>query len=69
MKFGFTRREIKPVTKEQEEEFSKSFEENKVGAKDKFAMILAAFLTIVLPCLAVLGLMALVMMLIFGGVG
>ena len=67
MKFGFTRREIKPVTKEQEEAFGSSCEENKVGFKDTMAMVIAAFLTIVLPCLAVLGLMALLAILIFGG--
>lgn len=54
MKFGFTRREIKRSTKEQEEEFSKRMKEANVGFKDVFAMIVAAFFTIVLPCLLIL---------------
>lgn len=66
MKFGFTRREIKPVSKEQQEDFAKRMEENKVGFKDKFAMVFSAFLTIVLPCLLVLGVISVIILLIFG---
>ena len=66
MKFGFTRREIKPVTKEQEAEFNERMKEEHVGFKDGFAMVLAAFLTVVLPCLAVLGVIALIMLWAFG---
>ena len=66
MKFGFTRREIKPVTKEQEKEFSERMEENKVGFKDGIIMVLTAFVTLVLPSLLVLGLLSLLVLLIFG---
>lgn len=65
MKFGFTRREIKPVTKEQEEEFGKRLKENKVGFKDGTAMFFAAFLTIILPCILVLLVLAGIILLIF----
>ena len=67
MKFGFTRREIKPVTKEQEEDFSRRVKENGVGFKDYLSMVFAAFLTIVLPCLLVLGALGALMIWLFGG--
>ena len=66
MKFGFTRREIKPATKEQKEDFQNRFVENKVGFKDKFAMHLAAIITIILPCLLVLLALAALVLTIFG---
>ena len=45
---------LKKSTKEDEEQFSQMLEEEKVGWKDKFAMLIAAFFTIMLPCVAVL---------------
>ncbi len=66
MKFGFTRREIKPATKEQNEDFRNRLKENKVGFKDKLAMILAAFVTIILPCLLVLLALAALVLTVFG---
>ena len=66
MKFGFTRREIKPVTKEQEAEFAERMKEEKVGFKDGFAMVFAALFTIVLPCLLVLGGLSLLILWLFG---
>ena len=66
MKFGLTRREIKPVTKEQKEDFSNRFKENNVGFKDKFAMLVAAFITIILPCLLVIGAISLLVLTLFG---
>ena len=45
---------LKKSTKEEEAQFSQMFEEEKVGWKDKFAMLIAAFFTIMLPCVAVL---------------
>ena len=67
MKFGFTRREIKPVTKEQEEEFGKGLNDNKVGFKESLLLVATAFVTIVLPCLLVLGLLSLFTIWVFGG--
>ena len=56
---------LKKSTKEQEEQFSRMFEEEQVGCLDKFAMLIAAFFTIMLPCIAVLlGFAALIMWLI-----
>ena len=45
---------LKKSTKEDEAQFSQMLEEEKVGWKDKFAMLIAAFFTIMLPCVAVL---------------
>ena len=53
---------LKKSTKEEEEQFSMMLEEEKVGWKDKLAMLIAAFFTIMLPCVAVLlGFAALIM--------
>ena len=53
---------LKKSTKEEEEQFSLMMEEEQVGWKDKFAMLIAAFFTIMLPCIAVLlGFAALIM--------
>ncbi len=69
MKFGLTRREIKPVTKEQEQAFSEALNENKVGFKEGAVMVFSAFITIVLPSLAVLGVLSLFVLWIFGAFG
>jgi hypothetical protein len=45
---------LKKSTKEEEAQFSQMFEEENVGWKDKLAMLIAAFFTIMLPCIAVL---------------
>ena len=45
---------LKKSTKEEEEQFSMMLEEEKVGWKDKLAMLIAAFFTIMLPYVAVL---------------
>jgi hypothetical protein len=45
---------LKKSTKEEEAQFSQMFEEENVGWKDKLAMLIAAFFTIMLPCVAVL---------------
>ena len=53
---------LKKSTKEEEAQFSQMLEEEKVGWKDKLAMLIAAFFTIMLPCIAVLlGFAALIM--------
>ena len=45
---------LKKSTKEEEAQFSRMLEEEQVGWKDKLAMFVAAFFTIMLPCVAVL---------------
>ena len=45
---------LKKSTKEEEAQFSQMLEEEKVGWKDKLAMLIAAFFTILLPCVAIL---------------
>ena len=53
---------LKKSTKEEEEQFCLMMEEEQVGWKDKFAMLIAAFFTIMLPATAVLlGFAALIM--------
>ena len=47
-------RRLKKSTEQDELDFAKRMEEEKVGCADSFAMILSAFLMIVLPCLGVL---------------
>ena len=53
---------LKKSTKEEEAQFTHMLEEEQVGWKDKLAMLIAAFFTIMLPCIAVLlGFAALIM--------
>lgn len=40
---------LKKSTPEQEEEFGRMFEEEKVGWKDKLAMLISAYLVIMIP--------------------
>ena len=56
---------LKKSTKEEEEQFAEMLEEEQVGWLDKLAMLIAAFITIIVPCLlALLGFSALVLWLI-----
>jgi hypothetical protein len=57
---------LKKSTKEQEEQFGRMLEEEKVGCADKFAMLVAAFFTIMLPCIAVLVAFAALMLWLVG---
>ena len=59
-------RRLKKPTREQEEEFRKRMSDDKITAKDRFAMALSAFLVIVLPCLAVLVAFGLLILFLFG---
>ena len=45
---------LKKSTKEEEQQFADMFEEEQVGWKDKLAMLIAAFFTLMLPAIAVL---------------
>jgi hypothetical protein len=57
---------LKKSTKEEEEQFGRMMEEEKVGCADKFAMLVAAFFTIMLPCIAVLVAFAALMLWLIG---
>ena len=59
-------RRLKKATREQEEEFRERMSDEKLTAKDRFAMVFSAFLAIVLPCLAVLLIFGLLILLLFG---
>ena len=67
MRLGFTRREVKPVTEEQEKDFQKRMKDNKVGKKDIAAMLISAFIWIILPTLLVLLLIGVIAYAAFGG--
>lgn len=60
------RRKLKKSTREEEEAFRKLLEEANLTRKDKLAMVLSAFLTILLPCALILTVMALIILAIFG---
>ena len=57
---------LKKSTPEEEEQFGRMMEEEKVGWKDKFAMIISAFAVIVLPSLLILIGMSTLMLWVFG---
>lgn len=59
---------LKKSTPEQEQEFKDMLENEQVGAKDRFAMSLSAFLVIVLPCFLLLALFGFLMLLLFGAI-
>ncbi len=59
-------RRLKKSTPEQDEELKERFKEEKVGAKDTLAMIIAALYTLVLPCALVLIALGAFCMLLFG---
>ena len=58
---------LKKSTPEQEEAFENMLQEEKVTFKDRFAMVMAAYLTILLPCTLVLIALGLLLIWIFGG--
>jgi len=58
---------IKKSTPEQEEQFKEMLHEEKVTWKDRIAMVLAAYLTILLPCAVILVVVGLLIILLFGG--
>ena len=57
---------LKKSTPEEEEQFGKMLEEQKVGWKDRLAMMLSAYVVIVIPCLLVLIGMSVLMLWVFG---
>ena len=60
-------KKLKKSTPEQEEEFQKMLEEEKVTWKDRLAMVLAAYLTILLPCALILVTLGLLLIWLFCG--
>ena len=58
---------LRKATEEDEQSFVNAMEENDVGFKDKFAMVIAALITIVLPCLLILLAISGIALLLFGG--
>lgn len=66
MAFGLFGRKLRKATKKQEQEFSENLQKEQVGFRDGFAMVLSAFVTIILPCLLILCGMGFLMLLLFG---
>ena len=62
----FFRKKLKKSTPESERAFAEMLKEEGVGFKDKLAMILSAFLMLVLPSILILVGLSLLMMWIFG---
>ena len=58
---------LKKSTPEQEAEFTEMLYEEKVTWKDRISMVLAAYLTILLPCAIILLVVGLLVIAIFGG--
>ncbi len=62
--FFFSKR-LKKSTKEEDQAFRDRMQEEKVSLKDGLAMVLSAYVTLVLPCLLILlGLAAVVFLLL-----
>lgn len=57
---------FKKHTEQEEKEYYRQVQEEKLTWKDRFAMAWSAFLVIVLPCLLVLATLSLLTLLIFG---
>ncbi|MBQ3141489.1 MAG: hypothetical protein IJC25_05970 [Clostridia bacterium] len=50
----FFKKRLRKATPEDDAKLAQAMEENDVGFKDRFAMVVSAFLVIVLPCLLIL---------------
>jgi hypothetical protein len=59
-------RRLKKSTPQQEKEFAENLSKENVGFKDRLAMYLSAILVLVLPALAVVVLLSLLVLWIFG---
>ena len=58
---------LKKSTPEQEAQFADMLHEEKVTWKDRICMVLAAYLTILLPCAIILLVVGLLVIWLFGG--
>ncbi len=63
----FFRKRLKKWTPEDDEKLARAMNENNVGFKDRIAMVIAAFIVIVIPCLLVLLGISGLALLLFGG--
>ena len=61
-----TWKRLKKPTKEQEAEFQERLSDENLTWKDKLAMVLGAYITILLPCILILLAIGLLSMLLFG---
>ena len=59
---------LKKPNPEKEKEFRENVAREKIDAKDRLAMMLAAFVTVLLPCLFILTTISLFAMWVFGAV-
>ena len=57
---------LKKPTPEQEKEFKERMSSEEVTWKDKIAMVLSAYVAILLPCIVIIALFALLILWIFG---
>lgn len=62
----FFRKKLKKITPEEKAEFRENIQKENVNFKDKIAMVLSAYVVIVLPCLIVLILLSLLAMFLVG---
>ena len=62
----FFKKRLKKATAEDDKKFREMMQENDVGKKDSIAMVLAALLVLVLPCLLVLLGISLLALFLFG---
>ena len=58
---------LKKSTPEQEEQFAEMLKEEKVGWKDRFAMVLSAYLIILIPSILILSAFGLLLIWLMGG--
>lgn len=59
-------RRLKKPDPEKDQEFREAMREEKLGASDIFAMAISTFVTVVLPCLLILGAFGALFLWIFG---
>lgn len=62
----FFRKRIRKATEDDDRRLAEAMQENKVGLKDGFAMLLSALLVLVLPCLLILAGLGLLALFLFG---
>ncbi len=62
----FFRKKLKKITREEEAKYRENIQKEHITLKDKFAMILSAYVVILLPCVLVLILISLLAMFLVG---
>lgn len=66
MSFFFKRPRRKAASKEEIRAFRDQMSDKEITVKDRFAMLIAAFLVVILPCLLILILLGTLMLWLFG---